>query len=59
MPWAWYSTRTSCTAWLASVPLAQLGIHGQPWRGSARPGALYTEYLGGGWYAGYACLGWR
>ena len=46
-------------AWLSSVPLAQLGIHGQPWRGSARPGALYTEYLGGGWYAGYACLGWR
>ena len=27
-------------------------------RGSARPGVLYTEYLGSGWYAGYACLGW-
>ena len=26
--------------------------------GSARPGVLYTEYLGSGWYAGYACLGW-
>ena len=23
-----------------------------------RPGVLYTEYLGSGWYAGYACLGW-
>ena len=48
-----------CAAWLSSEPLARLGVHGQPWQGSARPGALYTEYLGNGWYAGYACLGWR
>ena len=48
-----------CAAWLSSEPLARLGVHGKPWQGSARPGALYTEYLGNGWYAGYACLGWR
>ncbi len=34
------------------------GVYSVPWRGSARPGVLYTEYLGSGWYAGYACLGW-
>jgi len=33
-------------------------VYSVPWRGSARPGVLYTEYLGSGWYAGYACLGW-
>ena len=38
--------------------LAVLGVYSVPWRGSARPGVLYTEYLGSGWYAGYACLGW-
>ena len=36
----------------------RLGVYSVPWRGSARPGVLYTEYLGSGWYAGYACLGW-
>ena len=39
-------------------PLDRLGVYSVPWRGSARPGVLYTEYLGSGWYAGYACLGW-
>ena len=45
-------------AWLSSEPLDRLGVYSVPWRGSARPGVLYTEYLGSGWYAGYACLGW-
>ena len=36
----------------------QLSISERERRGSARPGVLYTEYLGSGWYAGYACLGW-
>ena len=45
-------------AWLSSEPLDRLGGYSVPWRGSARPGVLYTEYLGSGWYAGYACLGW-
>ena len=47
-------------AWLSSKPLEHLaGVRCQPWRGSARPGELYTEHLGDGWYAGYACLGWN
>ena len=47
-------------AWLFSKPLEHLaGVRCQPWRGSARPGVLYTEHLGDGWYAGYACLGWN
>ena len=46
-------------AWLSSKPLEQLeGVRCRTWRGSARPGVLYTEVLRGGWYAGYACLGW-
>ena len=45
-------------AWLSSEPLDRLGVYSVPWRGSARPGVLYTEYLGSGWYTGYACLGW-
>ena len=46
-------------AWLSSRPLEQLeGVRCRTWRGSARPGVLYTEVLRGGWYAGYACLGW-
>ena len=46
-------------AWLSSRPLEQLeGVRCRPWQGSARPGVLYTEALRGGWYAGYACLGW-
>lgn len=44
--------------WLSNEPLERLGVHHQPWRGSARPGVLYTENLGDGWYAGYACLHW-
>ena len=46
-------------AWLSSEPLDRLDVPSVPWRGSACPGVLYTEYLGSGWYAGYACLGWR
>ena len=47
-------------AWLSSGPLEELdGVRCRPWRGSARPGVLYTEALGDGWYAGYACLGWN
>ena len=46
-------------AWLSSRPLEQLeGVRCRTWRGSARPGVLYTEELRGGWHAGYACLGW-
>ena len=46
-------------AWLSSRPLERLeGVRCRTWRGSARPGVLYTEELRGGWYAGYACLGW-
>ena len=46
-------------AWLSSKPLEQLeGVRCRTWRGSARPGVLYTEELRGGWHAGYACLGW-
>ncbi len=46
-------------AWLATRPLETLAeVRCLPWRGSARPGVLYTEFLGDGWYAGYACLGW-
>ena len=47
-------------AWLSSKPLDALTeVRCIPWRGSARPGVLYTEHLGDGWYAGYACLGWN
>lgn len=45
-------------AWLSSQPLDRLGVRSVPWHGSARPGVLYTEYLGHGWYAGYACRNW-
>lgn len=45
-------------AWLSDQPLDRLNVHQQPWRGSARPGVLYTENLGDGWYVGYACLHW-
>ncbi len=45
-------------AWLSDQPLERLKVYHQPWRGSARPGVLYTENLGDGWYAGYACLHW-
>ena len=45
-------------AWLSDQPLDRLEVHTRPWRGSARPGVLYTENLGDGWYAGYACLHW-
>ena len=45
-------------AWLSDQPLDRLNVHQQPWRGSARPGVLYTEDLGDGWYVGYACLHW-
>ena len=46
-------------AWLSSRPLEQLeGVRCRTWRGSARPGVLYTEALRDGWHAGYACLGW-
>ncbi len=38
--------------------LALRGVKAAAWLSSARPGVLYTEYLGSGWYAGYACLGW-
>lgn len=44
--------------WLSNQPLDQLDVYHQPWRGTARPGVLYTENLGDGWYAGYACLHW-
>ena len=47
-------------AWLASKPLDTMTeVRCVPWRGNARPGVLYTEHLGDGWYAGYACLGWN
>lgn len=47
-------------AWLSSKPLDTLTeVRCVPWRGSARPGVLYTEHLGDGWCAGYACLGWN
>ena len=45
-------------AWLSDHPLEELEVHTRPWRGSAHPGVLYTESLGDGWYAGYACLHW-
>lgn len=45
-------------AWLSDQPLDRLHVYTQPWRNSARPGVLYTENLGDGWYAGYACLHW-
>lgn len=45
-------------AWLSDQPLVRLNVHQQPWRGSARPGVLYTENLGDGWHVGYACLHW-
>lgn len=45
-------------AWLSNQPLDRLNVHQQPWRGSARPGILYTENLGDGWHVGYACLHW-
>ena len=45
-------------AWLSDQPLYRLNVHQQPWRGSARPGVLYTENLGDGWHVGYACLHW-
>lgn len=45
-------------AWLSDQPLDRLNVHQQPWRGSARPGVLYTENLGDGWHVGYACLHW-
>ena len=40
-------------AWLSDQPLDRLNVHQQPWRGSARPGVLYTENLGDGWHVGY------
>ena len=46
-------------AWISSAPLDRLEVPCAPWRGKAFPGRLYTEYLGSGWYAGYACLGRR
>ena len=46
-------------AWLSDRPLDDLPVHTQPWQGSARPGVLYTESLGDGWYAGYICLRWK
>lgn len=45
-------------AWLSDQPLDRLDVYTLPWRGGARPGVLYTESLGDGWYAGYACLHW-
>ena len=45
-------------AWLSDQPLDRLNVHQQPWRGSARPGVLYTENLGDGWHVGYDCLHW-
>ena len=45
-------------AWPSDQPLDRLNVHQQPWRGSARPGVLYTENLGDGWHVGYACLHW-
>lgn len=45
-------------AWLSDQPLGRLDVYTLPWRGNARPGVLYTESLGDGWYAGYACLHW-
>ena len=46
-------------AWLSSRPLDDLtDVTCRSWRGRARPGVLYTETMGGGWYAAYACLGW-
>lgn len=48
----------SARAWLSDQPLERLDVYTQPWRNSARPGVLYTENLGDGWYAGYACLHW-
>ena len=44
--------------WLSNEPLERLDVYHQPWHGNARPGVLYTENLGDGWYAGYACLHW-
>ena len=46
-------------AWLSNEPLDRLNVRTQPWKGSARPGVLYTENLGDGWYVGYACLHWN
>ncbi len=46
------------TAWLSSQPLERLDVPVQPWKGNAHPGVLYTEELGDGWYAGYACRRW-
>lgn len=57
-PRCWLCGGRRRRAWLSSEPLDRLGVYSVPWRGSARPGVLYTEYLGSGWYAGYACLGW-
>lgn len=45
-------------AWLSDQSMNRMQVYTQPWRGSARPGVLYTESLGDGWYAGYACLHW-
>ena len=46
-------------AWLSNEPLDRLNVRTQPWKGSDRPGVLYTENLGDGWYVGYACLHWN
>ena len=46
-------------AGLSNEPLDRLIVRTQPWKGSARPGVLYTENLGDGWYVGYACLHWN
>lgn len=46
-------------AWLSDHPLDDLEVHTRPWKGNAHPGVLYTENLGDGWYAGYACLHWN
>ncbi len=45
-------------AWLSNRPLEELDVPNQPWRGKARPGVLYTESLGDGWYSGCACRRW-
>lgn len=44
--------------WLSNQPLDRLDVYHQPWHGTARPGVLYIENLGDGWYSGYACLHW-
>ena len=45
-------------AWVSSQPMERLEVPVQPWKGNAHPGVLYTEQLGEGWFAGYACRRW-